>query len=47
MIFLLAAESGEWAEHVMQMVVEYLTKCGLMVVPEKIQHGRLLGYWGH
>jgi hypothetical protein len=29
------------------MAVKCLTKCGLMVASEKIQHGRPLGYFGH
>jgi hypothetical protein len=47
MVFLLVAESGEWAEQVLQMAVKCLTKCGLMVASEKIQHGRPLGYLRH
>ena len=47
MVFLLVAESGEWAEQVLQMAVKCLTKCGLMVASKKIQHGRPLGYLEH
>ena len=37
----------EQTEQVLQMAVKCLTKCGLMVASEKIQHGRPLGYFGH
>ena len=40
------AKTGDWAKQVLQMAVKYLTKCGLMVASEKIQHGRPLGYLG-
>jgi hypothetical protein len=44
---LIAMESKEQTEQALQITIECLTKYGLIVAPEKIQHNRRLSYLGH
>ena len=42
-----ATESKVQTEQVLQITIECLTKYGLIVAPEKIQHNRPLNSLGH